>query len=73
MYWEDIVSWILIVVMIIVIGIAFIPYVSESNYECTTINNEKVNCIKVYTSYGSIYGITEDGTKFVLSSYKEIK
>lgn len=41
-------------------------------YECTDYQGNIVYCTSAYTSEGGIFGITEDGTHIVLTSYKQI-
>lgn len=41
-------------------------------YECTDFYGNLVYCTSAYTDRGGMFGITEDGTRIVLTSYKQI-
>ena len=41
-------------------------------YECTDSQGNLVYCTSAYTSKGGMFGITEDSTHIVLTSYKQI-
>lgn len=65
---------IIITFIIILLIIYVILEVPEEGYiyECTDFYGNLVYCTSAYTDRGGMFGITEDGTKIVLTSYKKI-
>lgn len=73
----DIFGVIIISTIVITLIINFVIVINslnyESNYICTTIDNEIINCKKIYHHEGYIEGITQDYEVYIIKSYKEVK
>lgn len=61
----------------VILGIASLIFtninIKEGPYNCIDIDNNTIICEQVWRSYGTLYGITEDGKTIDLKSYERIK
>lgn len=58
--------------LIIIIALDLTIEAKTMIYECTDFQGNLVYCTSVFISKGSMFGITEDGTKVLLTSHKKI-
>lgn len=79
---EDVFELIIIIFFVIAIPTALIVgtyailtkvNINMGPYRCIDINNNEIICEQTWRSYGTLYGITEDGKTIDLKSYESVK
>ena len=73
---EDVCGYLIVALIVAILIVSGVFYTTSENqeyiYECTDYKGDLIYCKSAYTSKGGMFGITEDGTKIVITSYKSI-
>ena len=70
---KNFITLIIFIIILVVVVISIPNDTTEYIYECTDYQGNIIYCNKAYESKGGMFGIMEDGTKLVITSYKEVE